>query len=609
MPIHPRAAAILGCVLSTAAFSGLGAGAAWAGLRADGIATPREMRKAEGPSLVTIQDISKQGLRRSDFYLPRATEVVVRSVGYTRDDGESFRASGWILDLGTRRPVWSLLEADGEETRGENWSAAETIELPPGAYSAYYATYGETVDIEQIIEKWIPWFPSGKVKLIDPHNLRSNSGPYRRWDSEGNPQEWGLWVSAVERGFVHAPFPSARPEPFPDAVVRLVSLKDNERRRVRLVVDRPVSFSVWATGEYADGQDDFVDGAWILRLDDGRRVFALDMEDTEEAGGHYRNRLFEGPLRLEAGRYQVTVVSDDSHAFESWNSAPPWDPESWGFAMSLSDAADRDVVHVEAVAGDGTPAVALVRVQDNETRCQSFEVARSTRVLVRALGEATKPSQYADFGWIEDRMTFETVWEMDRAPSLPAGGAAKNREVESIVTLPAGSYNVCYATDDSHAYSDWNQTAPAEPENWGIRLFEIDADTRGSIVVGAKREGPAVISAAPVGSHEHVTRTFSSDGETRVQIIAIGEGDEDELADSGWIENLDTGKIVWDMEREKSTWAGGAKKNREVRTIITLPPGRYALHFETDDSHAFGDWNAAPPRQPHLWGVTLIELP
>jgi len=601
---------IAGCALSTVALTGLGLGPASAGLRADGAATPRQTRKAEGPSLVTIQDISKQGLRRSDFYLPRATEVVVRSVGYTEDDGESFRAYGWILDLATRRPVWSLPVAPGEETRGENWSAEETIELPPGAYSAYYAAYGGSIDIEKILENWIPpWLGSGKVKLIDPHKLKSTSGPYRDWNSEGNPNAWGLWVSAVDRGFVHAPFPSARPEPFPDAVVRLFPLKDNERRRVRLVVDRPVSFSVWATGEYSEGQDDFVDGAWILRLDDGRRVFALEMEETEDAGGHYRNRLFEGPLRLEAGRYQVTVASDDSHASDSWNSSPPWDPESWGFAMSLTDVADRNFVQVEAAAGDGTPAVALVRVQDNETRCQSFEVKRPTRVLVRALGEATKPDQYADFGWIEDRMTFETVWEMDSSPSLPAGGAAKNREVESIVTLPVGSYNVCYATDDSHAYSDWNQTAPSEPENWGIRLFEIDPDARGSIVVGAKGEGPAVISAAPVGSHEHVTRTFSSDGATRVQIIAIGEGDEDELVDLGWIENLDTGKIVWDMEREESQWAGGAQKNREVRTTLTLPPGRYALHFETDDSHAFGDWNAAPPRQPHLWGVTLIELP
>ena len=55
--------------------------------------------------------------------------------------------------------------------------------------------------------------------------------------------------------------------------------------------------------------------------------------------------------------------------------------------------------------------------------------------------------------------------------------------------------------------------------------------------------------------------------------------------------------------------AGGDAKNRYARRTMTLPPGRYVLHFQTDDSHSFMKWNAKPPHEPHMWGVTLLELP
>jgi hypothetical protein len=38
---------------------------------------------------------------------------------------------------------------------------------------------------------------------------------------------------------------------------------------------------------------------------------------------------------------------------------------------------------------------------------------------------------------------------------------------------------------------------------------------------------------------------------------------------------------------------------------ITLEPGDYEVYFETDDSHSFNDWNAAKPRNPGMWGITI----
>ena len=70
---------------------------------------------------------------------------------------------------------------------------------------------------------------------------------------------------------------------------------------------------------------------------------------------------------------------------------------------------------------------------------------------------------------------------------------------------------------------------------------------------------------------------------------------------------------------------GGAEKNRAAwftrklpagryaavyprsDATITLPAGDYILKYESDGSHAFGDWNAAPPEDPAAWSITLFR--
>jgi len=62
------------------------------------------------------------------------------------------------------------------------------------------------------------------------------------------------------------------------------------------------------------------------------------------------------------------------------------------------------------------------------------------------------------------------------------------------------------------------------------------------------------------------------------------------------------------MEFRQSSHAGGAKKNRKYSALITLPAGRYRAFFQTDDSHSFMDWNAAPPEDPSLYGLTISKI-
>jgi len=65
---------------------------------------------------------------------------------------------------------------------------------------------------------------------------------------------------------------------------------------------------------------------------------------------------------------------------------------------------------------------------------------------------------------------------------------------------------------------------------------------------------------------------------------------------------------VWEMTAENTTFAGGAAKNCRYDGAIDLPAGDYIVHYRTDDSHAYGDWNAAPPFDKNAWGITLYGL-
>ena len=102
-------------------------------------------------------------------------------------------------------------------------------------------------------------------------------------------------------------------------------------------------------------------------------------------------------------------------------------------------------------------------------------------------------------------------------------------------------------------------------------------------------------------------KRFTLDSAAGVRVYAIGEGTGGDMSDYAWIEDTKTGRRVWEMTYRTTEHAGGATKNRKFDGVIKLPAGDYLVHFETDGSHAFGDWNAAAPFEPEAWGVTLFR--
>ena len=117
---------------------------------------------------------------------------------------------------------------------------------------------------------------------------------------------------------------------------------------------------------------------------------------------------------------------------------------------------------------------------------------------------------------------------------------------------------------------------------------------------------PVIAQIVQVLDNEDKTVQFSLAGPQEVRIFAIGEGQPGEMFDYGWIENVDNGSRVWEMQEPKTTHAGGAGKNRKADLVITLPAGNYKLRYKSDDSHAFDHWNSLPPDN-NFWGITVYK--
>jgi hypothetical protein len=228
---------------------------------------------------------------------------------------------------------------------------------------------------------------------------------------------------------------------------------------------------------------------------------------------------------------------------------------------------------------------------------------------VYCIGEYSHSDNYfADFGYIENAATGERVWEMTRVNTEPAGGADKNRMFDGIVRFPRGKYLVRYVTDDSHAFGRWNSTAPYDQDHWGIVVAGVPGSFDPKAVRPYNEEvasGEVLVKMVGVRDDDEREQRFRITKTTALRIYAIGEGSRGEMYDYAWIENNQTGRTVWEMTWRNTIPAGGASKNRLFDDIVLLPPGSYTVRYVTDGSHSTGRWNAAPPKDPFNWGVTI----
>ncbi|MHB8080060.1 MAG: hypothetical protein ACYDIE_12490 [Candidatus Krumholzibacteriia bacterium] len=408
-------------------------------------------------------------LLAASFAVGTPVEVVVEAVGCVPSLSEEYLATAWILDAGTRRPVWSLADRAREPAPDDRHLrvADDRLRLAPGRYALYL--FGGTQARGEA-----PFRRLGNV-LNDLADLISHDNPGR------DPQPYfdrcfvavspapGASAGALAP-LTAAPGATAPGEPAAGALLDLTRAPGDTVLARAFRLARPTALRLRAYAEAGGDSTRLHDWAWIEDAATGAPAWLLDAARTRPAGGARKNRVFEGEVRLPAGDYVARFVTDDSHAWGAWNAAPPPDPDAWGLAIFPGEggaAGDLQPLGLDAVRRAPDRLATLTMVRNREDRRQEFALAGATRVRLEALLEGLDDSM-ADRAWIAEAATGRRIWTLDYAATAPAGGADKNRRFTGEIDLPAGRYIAHVRCDDSHAFGGWNADPPPEAWRWGL---------------------------------------------------------------------------------------------------------------------------------------------
>ncbi|MCP4566454.1 MAG: hypothetical protein GY841_02605 [FCB group bacterium] len=256
--------------------------------------------------------------------------------------------------------------------------------------------------------------------------------------------------------------------------------------------------------------------------------------------------------------------------------------------------------------------VSILQPEDDEYHSRGFTLKREMPLDIYAIGEFSDSYDlFVDGGWIIDARTRETVWRMDKWNTERAGGAAKNRVYIDGITLPAGDYIAYYATDESHDPGEWNSPPPADPLNYGMVIRTADAGDFSQVTeFDQKLSETEIVKMVRIRDDELKKQGFALKDDTRLHITALGERNysDNDLADYGWIVDMDEMETVWKMKGDECEFAGGAAKNCIFDGFIYLPAGHYMAYYRTDGSHSYGSWNAGRPHDYRNWGITVVGM-
>ena len=424
--------------------------------------------------LLSLKDARATEVQSQGFTLPKAMKVHVYAKGGSAEE-EPFFAYGWILNAATREVVWQM---DGRTAHADGvYQVADAyLDLPQGSYEAYYTHHA--------------YAQYGGALLFSSRNLdrrprttdQDRDGSHGRWLHQlftGGPNGNGAWERRVGNYGMELYLPADEtgsvqsfkaPLAWKNEFVALIPDQDDGRWTASFHVRHAVTLHVYAQGEYA-GNDEFADHGWILDAHTRRPVWEMNTAKAQYGGGAKKNRRQVETIQLPAGEYIATYVTDGSHSPADWNAAPPCDPLRYGLILALPK--DDDQAQVElAPASEMAPVLAeLVRVGNHQNKRRAFTLQTPAKVRVYAIGERDG-AELADKAWIEDDQG-RTVWSMSTRNTLHAGGAEKNRVADEVLNLPKGAYTLCVHTDGSHAYAQWNDSAPWDAERYGATVYGV----------------------------------------------------------------------------------------------------------------------------------------
>jgi hypothetical protein len=566
---------------------------------------------AAGQNEIVIDRIRSSDLEVEYFTLEKDQSVRIEAVGAEYQSGFGMFAYPWIIDSETRNLVWSMDEDVYEEVEDSPWLREfdDEIRMRRGSYELYYYAGQPSMVFSDMEFESFSEFMDNLDEAIE--RLKEF------YDEDTEELDMSLTRLAREY-FVRVSgehMRAGRGESIREMLVAVLEPENNAYEQVSFALSEETELEIYSIGEYWSAKDEMVDWGWIEDARTGKHVWDMDYDNTDLAGGAEKNRRFRGRLSLPEGEYTVHYVTDDSHTYDGWNSAPPYDPDGWGIRVYPVRTADRENIEVRAGAPKVSTIVRLAGIGDNELVSRAFRLSEPAKLQIYALGEYSRYQDHmVDYGWVESLDDDEkTVWIMSGSNTEPAGGDDKNRQFCGAVQFEPGEYVVWYASDGSHSYGDgWNASPPHDQKAYGITISLAEGDLDKDVVklIDIRKDQPhgQLISVMCDEDDSECEGHFTLASAARVRIRGMGEGSRHGMVDYGWIENRNTGDIVWEMTYRKTRHAGGAEKNREVDQIILMDKGKYSVYFVTDGSHSPEQWNSEPPDPPVRWGIRITRV-
>lgn len=433
---------------------------------------------AQEAAIVSLKEFVSTEVRAQGFTLPQATKVHVYARGggsnpFGSDHSNRF-AYGWILNATTREVVWQM---DHGNSRRENTYliSDQYLDLPPGSYEAYFSNHGFARNT--LFSHWNSNIDRREIpadldrRSNEPRGFLSLFGMDRRaqlriWKERAKNYGLELSVPASTAPQVQT---FQAPLRWKNIVASSSNLGDKGHWEQAFEVRKPVKLHVYGIGEGA--RSAMHDYGWITDVRSRKRVWEMNADKAQYAGGASKNLRQVETLQLPAGRYVATYITDDSHSSADWNAAPPCDPLLTGLTLAVADDTERSAVVLTERRPAGSALAELIRVQDEKDLSAAFTLKAGQDVAIYAIGEGHS-GRMADYAWIDDA-SGKRVWTMESRDTHHAGGAQKNRLADVRITLPKGTYTVHFHTDDSHAYGDWNADAPMDPERYGVTVRSL----------------------------------------------------------------------------------------------------------------------------------------
>ncbi len=566
-----------------------------------GVAVLLFWRMSGGPAkpagLLAVYDIEVGKLAARTFVLDSEALVHIAAIGSVEAEGGGrVAAYGWLLNRATREVVW-LQEAKSSEFDRTLMVTADSVLLPEGAYDVYFTSFGETESAR-----------GGRAIL----GLRTH------WTNDA--KEWMIAVSVAEGVGQEISFEAGGWDT--DALWSTGAVGNRARRSTRLQVQRETEVRVYSIAELCRRG---CDSASIKNVVSGDVVWELKVQGSAPAGGLDRNRAFDGTVTLAPGIYEMKFQTDRRHAARAWRANPPFDPLAWGMRVY---ADSEDVSEFDPWYGPD-PIVSFREVGNDANLEAELLVVENISVVLVSTGESGSGSSdiLYDYAWLEKEGSSSRVWEMTVDASGGAGGDNTNKVETAFLELGPGRYFLHYVSDGSHAFGDFRRSEPDVPARWGVTMFPLVTPEGAVVLVDqrsrAERSSPTgtetgilsplpdasriLFQATSLGNDSERETTLSLDEKTRIRVIAVGEISESDQYDYGWIENVGKRRI-WEMTRDNTRPAGGNDINRIFDGELELDPGDYRIHFETDFSHAFGDFGGGGPADEGGWGIRVYRV-